>query len=130
MVSAVPDSAVSVSYEPDGIAVVSLAGEHDLSTAEQVRDALRNAAEAPATVVDLTRTQFVDSSVLGVFVEAYRHAQTAGQSFSLAIGRDPHAAVRRVLELTGITTVVAAHATPQAAVAASREPGLEMVDDA
>ncbi len=129
MVSIVSESTVSVSYEPDGIAVVSLTGEHDLATAERVREALRGSAEAPATVVDLTRTQFVDSSVLGVFVEAYRNAQAAGQSFSLAIGRDPQAAVRRVLELTGITTVVAAHDTPQAAVAASREPRLEMVDD-
>jgi anti-sigma B factor antagonist len=129
MVWAVSESSVSVSYEPDGIAVVSLTGEHDLSTAERVREALRSAAEAPATIVDLTRTQFVDSSVLGVFVEAFRNAQAAGQGFSLAVGRDPQAAVRRVLELTGITTVVAAHDTPQAAVAASREPGLRMVDD-
>jgi anti-anti-sigma factor len=125
----VSESAVSVTFEPDGIAVVSLSGEHDLSSSELVREALRGTADAPATVVDLTRTEFVDSSVLGVFVEAYRAAQAAGQPFSLAVGPDPQAAVRRVLELTGITTVVAAHDSPEAAVDASRDPALRAVDD-
>jgi anti-sigma B factor antagonist len=129
MVRAVSDSLVSVRREPDGIVVVSLNGEHDLSSAERVREALHSAAEARAMVIDLTGTQFVDSSVLGVLVEGYRGAEAAGRGFSLAIGRDPQAAVRRVLELTGITTVVAAHETPQAAVTATREAWLEMVDD-
>ena len=53
------------------IAVVSLVGEHDLSTRDRVLDALASAASQPCVVVDLSRCTFVDSSFIGVLMALY-----------------------------------------------------------
>ena len=53
------------------IAVVSLVGEHDLSTKDRMLDALASAASQPCVVVDLSRCTFVDSSFIGVLVALY-----------------------------------------------------------
>jgi anti-anti-sigma factor len=53
------------------IAVVSLVGEHDLSTKSSMLDALASAACQPCVVVDLSRCTFVDSSFISVLVALY-----------------------------------------------------------
>ena len=56
----------------DSLWVLKLAGEHDLSTAPAIGEALRRIAECGTTVVvDLTQTSFIDSTVIGALV---RHA--------------------------------------------------------
>jgi len=56
--------------------LVSLEGEHDLSTAQDLRDELRAIFRTGTTVViDLTRATFIDSSTLGVLIKADRYAQ-------------------------------------------------------
>src|SRR4051794_31519555 len=55
--------------------LVSLEGEHDLSTAEDLRDKLRAIFSTGTTVViDLTAATFIDSSTLGVLINADRYA--------------------------------------------------------
>jgi anti-sigma B factor antagonist len=55
--------------------LVSLEGEHDLSTADALRDKLRAIFRTGTTVViDLTAATFVDSSTLGVLINADRYA--------------------------------------------------------
>jgi anti-anti-sigma factor len=55
--------------------LVSLEGEHDLSTAQDLRDELRAIFRTGTTVViDLTRATFIDSSTLGVLMNADRYA--------------------------------------------------------
>jgi anti-sigma B factor antagonist len=56
----------------NGAMVVRLAGELDLYNAEDVRGALAQALGADPTriVVDLSEVQFVDSTALGVLIEA------------------------------------------------------------
>ncbi len=84
----------------DGGVVVRLAGELDLYNAHQVRDALLAcSAENPAKlVVDLGNVQFVDSTALGVLVEA-RSRMEDKQGFLLAA---PGTETRRALEVSGL----------------------------
>ena len=74
--SRMDDEQLSLVRGEGGVAVVKLRGEHDLSTAQAVRSALRSAVESgpPAVVVDLSDTTFLDSSILGALIGAYRVA--------------------------------------------------------
>ncbi len=55
--------------------LVSLEGEHDMSTAQDLRDKLRAIFRTGTTVViDLSATTFLDSSTLGVLVKAEHYA--------------------------------------------------------
>ena len=56
-------------HEATGITVVALTGEHEISTVPALRKFLDGLAESPSwVVVDPTKTQFIDSSVLELFV--------------------------------------------------------------
>jgi anti-anti-sigma factor len=98
----------------DGATVVSLAGELDLYNAEDVRAALLECcAEEPSVlVVDLAEVTFIDSTALGVLIEARsRLADRSG--FRLAA---PGLEVRRALEVSGLDRHFVVHDTVADAV--------------
>jgi anti-sigma B factor antagonist len=99
--------------------VVRLAGELDLYNAQTVRDALSEVvAERPERlVVDLGAVEFVDSTALGVFVEA-RAKLTNRSAFLLAA---PGAEPRRALEVAGLDSHFSVHETVEDALAATVE---------
>ena len=100
---------VKVERPADGVAVVALEGEHDLGTANDVRDALVAAAEAgDAIVIDLSQTAFVDSSILGVILESRRESQEANRAFAVCCDGAAEA-VHRVLEVTGLKDELPVH---------------------
>ena len=109
--------AISLVRHIDGACVVMLTGEHDLSTAQELTDALADAAD-PATLVDLSATSFIDSAVLGVLIASHRDAAAAGRGWALVVGPGSGAAVRRILELTGLDTVMPVYATREQALSA------------
>lgn len=80
--------------------VVSLAGELDLYNAEEVRRALLDtlAEGAELLVVDLAEVTFIDSTALGVLIEA-RSRLPDRSGFRLAA---PGLEVRRALEVSGL----------------------------
>ena len=98
-------------------AVVRLSGELDLHSAPAVRDALTGTiAEAPARlVVDLADVTFVDSTTLGVFVEAGKRLD--GAPMVLAA---PGPEVRRALEVSGLDRHFDLHESVQEALGAAR----------
>ncbi|MFL5959528.1 MAG: STAS domain-containing protein [Gaiellaceae bacterium] len=102
----------------DGAMVVSLAGELDLYNAEEVRTALLGAcAEEPATlVVDLERVRFIDSTALGVLIEA-RSRMADRSGFRLAA---PGLETRRALEVSGLDHHFLVHDTVAEALEAVR----------
>ena len=93
------DPVAGVDHADAGV-VVHLAGELDLYNAHEVREALLAAcAERPRRlVVDLSDVQFVDSTALGVLVEA-RSRMDDKQAFVLA---SPVAETMRALEVSGL----------------------------
>ena len=93
----------------DGLTVVRIDGEHDLSTAPTVRSQLQRLIdEGDPVVVDLTGATFVDSSILGTVLQAQRDADEAGVGFAVAHGGGADA-VERVLEITGLRADLPIH---------------------
>jgi anti-anti-sigma factor len=95
--------------------VVHLAGELDLYNANQVRDALLACCdEQPERlVVDLAAVEFIDSTALGVLVEA-RSRMADRQAFALAA---PGPETRRALEVSGLDKHFTVHASVEEALA-------------
>src|SRR3954468_730694 len=80
--------------------VVKLAGELDLYNAPQVRGALTDAcADSPnRIVVDLSEVEFIDSTALGVLIEARTQLENR-RAFLLAA---PGLETKRALEISGL----------------------------
>jgi len=109
------DDAVKGVVTRDGAVVVQLSGELDLHNAEDVRRALLEATPGDRrVVVDLTDVEFVDSTALGVLVEA-RSRLDDGRRFLLA---SPGAEIRRALEVSGLDRHFSVHESVEAALAA------------
>jgi anti-sigma B factor antagonist len=98
------------------VVVVRLAGELDLYNAEVVRAALTEAVEGEPNllVVDLGAVQFLDSTALGVLVEARAKLANRGAFRLAAPGLEP----RRALEVAGLDRHFSVHETVEDALAA------------
>jgi anti-anti-sigma factor len=96
--------------------VVSLAGELDLYNAEAVRTVLlEECARGPERiVVDLSRVEFIDSTALGVLIEA-RTKLANRRAFLLA---SPAVETRRALEISGLDRHFGLHETLDGALSA------------
>jgi anti-sigma B factor antagonist len=107
---------IGLEQRDSGVVVVSLRGEHDLTTAPQLRERMEEAIGHRAGVlVDLTGAEFIDSSIIGVVLEGRRRAEEERIGFAAALeGGDP--AVRRVLEVTGLDTNLPVHPSVDAAL--------------
>jgi anti-anti-sigma factor len=104
MASEPPDQAalsISTDTESDGVPVVSVAGEIDISNSEALLEAISVAlvVHPPRLILDLRGVTFMDSSGINVLVRS----ATTGTALYL---RDPSPLVRRVIELTGLTDVL------------------------
>ena len=85
-----------------GVPVVAAPAEIDAITAEQLRAVLLEAVSHGHTtvVVDMTRTQFCDSSGLSVLIRAHKRALEEGGKLRLVI--PPDGAVSRIFTLTSL----------------------------
>jgi anti-sigma B factor antagonist len=110
------ESAVAGIDRRDGAVVVSLAGELDLYNAEEVRTALHDVIDAApkVLVVDLEEVTFIDSTALGVLIEALSKMPDRN-GFRLAA---PGLETRRALEVSGLDQHFLVHDTVAAALEA------------
>jgi len=83
-----------------------LTGEHDLSSVDELREAFDQTSSARTVLVDLSDTAFIDSAVLGALIASHREATEQGRRWALIVGNGSGAAVRRILELTGLDAVM------------------------
>jgi anti-sigma B factor antagonist len=87
----------------DGIVLIRLSGEVDLSWSQQVREAVLAALDKhPAVGVELSEVSYIDSSGIAALVEGFQNARTRGTRFALVRISD---AVRAVLELARLDRV-------------------------
>ena len=106
---ATPDEfAVTVETPQEGTLLVRVTGDLDLATSPRVGDALSSAPVARHVVIDLTGCTFVDSSGVRVLVPAARDAPESGRGVSLVA---PDSGIRRVLEISGVDTLVPVHSS-------------------
>jgi anti-sigma B factor antagonist len=92
---------VTLRVNGDGSASVRLAGEFDVSTADDLRECLvrREVLDATRIRVDMKRVTFLDASSLGVLVTACKRVRAGGGSFSVSCG---WGTPLRVLEISGL----------------------------
>lgn len=95
-------AALSVRVEDtaDGASIVAIAGELDLSTIPRMQGPLlEQIGQRPAVLVDLSGLSFIDSSGIGILIEALRSAN--GTPVRILIATDSQ--VDRVFRIAGIS---------------------------
>ena len=96
---------IQVLASPSGrVAVLQLLGEHDVATAPEVRLALQR-SDAQLVALDLEGTTFLDSTVLGVVVSAWKRFRADGRQLVTVNARGP---VAKVLVLTKLDEILTA----------------------
>jgi anti-sigma B factor antagonist len=110
--------------DESGVVVVSLSGEHDLSTAPTLRERLEEVlTEGAPIVVSLSDAEFIDSSIIGVVLDVRGRAEEAEIGFAAAL-QDGATPVRRVLEVTGLDENLPVRASVREAIeTAAAGPG-------
>jgi anti-sigma B factor antagonist len=103
----------------NGGVVVHLVGELDLYNAPDVREALlRICEEQPERlVVDLSDVDFVDSTALGVLIEARTRLKNRKTFLLAAPGRETH----RALTISGLDRHLAVHDSVESALEAATD---------
>jgi anti-anti-sigma factor len=98
----VSPQAIQLKVENDR-ATVSLHGEHEAYTADKLAKHLSGLLdEGVGVTIDLRRTAFIDSTVVGVLLAARRRAKERGLAFELLLGPTTGWPVRRMLEVIGL----------------------------
>lgn len=92
---------IAVAAGPGGIATVSVSGDVDIANADALKATVASvAAGMPQRLIfDLSELRFIDSAGIAVLL----YATECGAPVEV---RNPSAAVRRVVELTGMSAVL------------------------
>jgi anti-sigma B factor antagonist len=109
---------VALERPAPAVAVVTLRGEHDLTTRAAIDNALTRAGDESHVLVDLSECTFIDSTVIGALVRAFQSFGERGRRLELTIPPDAKA-IQRVAKVAGLTTFLAIHET--------RDAGLESI---
>jgi anti-anti-sigma factor len=100
-----PTSEIRVAAHGGTATVVELLGEHDAATVDELRAAFDRALGNRGIVVDLSETEFLDSSVIHVLYKAQQTLESCGQRLVIQVGEAN--IVVRALKLAGLTETVA-----------------------
>lgn len=102
--------------EQDDIHVVTLSGELDLRGAGELETTLAQPGDDARICLDLTALEFIDSTGLATVIRAHQALAAGGGAMTVACSGT--GSVRRTLEMTGLTTLLAVSDDLAAAVQA------------
>lgn len=109
---------ITVATEPGGDTLLTVSGELDIATGEELRRQLHRAlAQRQPVTVDLSGVTFFDCSGLGALISARRQAAVTGAQLRL---RAISPAVEKILRLTRLE--MAFPLAPPVAIGESRTP--------
>jgi len=98
-------------------ALILLGGEHDLYSADQLRQIIdMSLSGCDHLIVDLSAAEFIDSTVIGVLVQSMKQASGLGRRFSVVLGTAP--VVERALQVSGVLPMLKVVPTVEQALAA------------
>jgi anti-sigma B factor antagonist len=91
---------IDAQREPDRV-ILTLSGELDMASAEQLRAAVQDesAAAEALLVLDLEQLQFIDSTGLRTILLAFERCRERDQRFAITPGSQQ---VQRLLSVTGV----------------------------
>lgn len=95
---------VTETREPDGIILITLTGELDLSTIGALNFALERVAGAERVGLDIAEVTFADATGIGCVLEWKRQSRREG--WQLEIDRRVCRQVRRLVDLFGVDDVL------------------------
>ena len=108
----------------DGVRVVAVRGELDLSTASDLEGPLEEAVSSgdASVLIDLTECEFIDSTGIALIVRAWQRLDRAadGDGNGRVVICSDNDQVRRVLEITGLELSIPIHSSRDEALAALR----------
>ncbi len=108
----------------DGVRVIVVRGELDLSTASDLEGPLEEAVSSKddSVLIDLTDCEFIDSTGIALIVRAWQRLDSAadGEGNGRVVICSANDQVRRVLEITGLELSIPIHSTRDEALAALR----------
>ncbi len=107
---------VALERHAPGVAIVTLRGEHDLSTRAEINATLARVGGEADVLVDLSECSFIDSSVIGALVAAFQTFAERGRRLELAIPSEA-VTIQRVAKVAGLATFLAIHETREAGLA-------------
>ena len=109
----------------DGIPIVAVAGEVDISNRAALEDTIASAADdaSGAVVVSLERATYFDSAIIHVIMRSRSRMRTSGKA--LVIVRPAFPAGRRVLEIAGLLDASTSFDTVDAALDAAKAMRVE-----
>lgn len=83
----------------NGIPVVSISGDVDLSNADELRDTLTQLGTPDAVAIDMTNLLFIDSTGLNAVAQYGRIMLEDGNAVYLIVTRPP---LRKIFEITSL----------------------------
>jgi len=109
----------------DGVRVIAVRGELDLSTASDLEGPLEEAISSgdASVLIDLSQCEFIDSTGIALIVRAWQRLDRAadGEGQGRVVICSDNDQVRRVLEITGIELSIPIHSSKDEALAALRD---------
>jgi anti-anti-sigma factor len=108
---------VTVRSVPGGRVVVTLVGDHDLSTRAQLLQALAGVSGRAGVIFDLTRCTFVDSTIIATILGLVQVASPNARTVSLVLPGDT-SYVYRALSVVGVRELMPVHDSLEAALRA------------
>lgn len=110
-------ASVEVRSTPAGTVVVTLVGDHDLSTRQQLLEALAGVHGKKVVLIDLERCTFVDSTIIAAIIGACRPEPPSRPRISVVLPPDT-SYVYRALSVIGVRDLVPVHLSIEAALGA------------
>jgi anti-sigma B factor antagonist len=113
------DLRISVSLGPS-YALIKVAGECDITTAPQLRDALSTniAGDKPLVVIDLSGLSYLDAAGVHMLLDARNVLASRGRFLTLA---SPQRIVLRMLDLTRAAQLIPTYRSVTEALAPDRQ---------
>jgi anti-anti-sigma factor len=108
-------TAIGTEFCLPGIALITLRGEHDLTSKHTLAEALSTASAQLNVLVDLSECTFIDSTVIATFFRARERLRRRGGRLELLI---PQTAtnIRRLAKITLLDKILPIHETRSAAI--------------
>jgi anti-anti-sigma factor len=113
----IPQFQISSEKGPDGVRVVRVVGEVDISHEEELRQALQRAGtQGSGIVVDLTECEFIDSSGVRALLLSRESQDTGAGHEPLAVAASSEQ-ILRILSVMGVDKVIPVRPTLEEAAA-------------
>jgi anti-anti-sigma factor len=115
---------VETAIGPEGIAIVTLSGEHDLSDVRALTEALECTGRHPGVLVDLSDCTYMDLAVIGKLIAARHRHRARGGRLELVITPDA-AEMQYIARRTGLGEALSINPSRSAGIESLSRPESE-----